>query len=178
MLRRRTEPFRIHQVEKHNWLSDGQFTDEEAFSLVTKQYLTGGNTNMTDRLAELPEDRRALLRHIMPAFAPPARILDLDRPNCPTLALTSVEPSCETLGAWRTLSVSNWDDAPVTRNISLALAGSNADESVKGRLDTKWDYPAKIHALIPSNRDQDPVHAMTTVAPGCEFALTSANKVD
>lgn len=283
MLRRRTEPFRIHEVEKHNWLSDGQFTDEEAFSLVVKQYLTGGNTNITERLTELPEDRRALLRHIIPAFAPPARILDYEKADCPTLALTYIEPAWKSppspdpagssipatsqyargggpshanvrdgarrssagfqgatvnsTDSWRTLAISNWDDTPVTRSISLVLPGLVAgeeyavfefrgqrfvgilavddemtvelpvhatrvfriapwkneplllgtdmhlsgggceladviigDDSIRGRLDTKWDYPAKIHALFPS--ESGPIQRQVTVAPGNEFSVS------
>jgi len=122
MLRRRTEPFRIHQAAKHNFLSDGKFTDEEAFSLVVRQYLVGGCTNVSERLAELPEDRRALLRHIIPAFGPPARILDLERENCPTLALTRIEPNCAALGVWYTLAVCNWDDEPALRTLTLERA--------------------------------------------------------
>ncbi|MGA1531086.1 MAG: TIM-barrel domain-containing protein, partial [Kiritimatiellia bacterium] len=119
MLRRREKPFRLHLAEKHNWLSDGKFTDEEAFSLVIRQYLGGGNTNVTERLAELPADRRALLRHILPAFGPPAQILDFETSNCPTLALSLVEPQCASIAPWYTLSVSNWEDEPVIRRIRL-----------------------------------------------------------
>ncbi len=123
MLRRREAPFRMHEAEKHNWLSDGKFTDEEAFSLVVRQYLSGGSTNITERLAELPDDRRRLLRHIIPAVTPPARILDFETSNCPTLAVTDVQPRCMTLEPWKTLSVSNWEDRPVTRTIRLDIAG-------------------------------------------------------
>ena len=120
MIRRRQDPFRIHAAAKHNHLSDGKFTDAEAFTLVVRQYLVGGYTDITERLAELPEDRRALLRHMIPAFAPPARILDMDRRNCPTLGLTEIVPRCDSLGKWRTLSVSNWDAEPVTRTLTLS----------------------------------------------------------
>lgn len=128
MLRRREEPFRIHQAEKHNWLSDGKFTDEEALSLVVRQYLSGGSTNITERFAELPEDRRRLLHHIIPATTPPARILDFETSDCPTLALTEVQPRCETLEPWKTLSVSNWEDSPIRRTISLEIAGLEAGQ--------------------------------------------------
>ncbi len=127
MLRRREEPFRQHKAAKHNRLSDGKFTDDEAFTLVVRQYLCGGYTDITERLAELPEDRRALLRHMVPAFGPPAKIVDLDRPNCPTLALTDIEPNCQALGSWQTLSVSNWDDTPTVRTLTLLEAGVNGD---------------------------------------------------
>lgn len=123
MLRRREKPFRMHEAEKHNWLSDGKFTDEEAFSLVVRQYLSGGSTNITERLAELPEDRRGLLRRIIPAVTPPARILDFETSNCPTLAVTEVRPRCTALEPWKTLSVSNWEDHPMTRTIRLDVAG-------------------------------------------------------
>ena len=127
MLRRREEPFRQHKAVKHNRLSDGKFTDDEAFTLVVRQYLCGGFTDITERLAELPEDRRALLRHMIPAFGPPAKIVDLANPNCPTLGLTDIEAKCESLGSWQTLSVSNWDDAAQTRKLTLAEAGVTGD---------------------------------------------------
>ncbi len=127
MLRRREEPFRQHIAAKHNHLSDGMFTDDEAFTLVVRQYLCGGFTDITERLAELPEDRRALLRHMIPAFGPPAKIVDIHNPNCPTLGLTDIEPNCKALDSWQTLSVSNWDDVVQTRKMTLAEAGVEGD---------------------------------------------------
>jgi hypothetical protein len=119
MLRRREEPFRFHEAEKHNWLSDGKFTDEEAFSLVARQYLSGGSTNITERMAELPDDRRALLHHIIPPTGEPADIVDFQTPNCPTLGLTRVTPKSENIDPWVTLSVSNWENESVTKSVSL-----------------------------------------------------------
>lgn len=119
MLRRRKEYFRIHEVEKHNWLSNGLFTDAEAQSVVARQYICGGNVNFSERLAELPFDRRKLLSAIIPPIAPPARILDFEHRNCFTLALTEVTPMCDGMGKWYTLSISNWEDHSITRTINL-----------------------------------------------------------
>jgi len=56
-----------------------------------------------------------------PCCAPPAKILDFDNPVCPTLFLTEVTPKCQTLGKWWTLSVGNWEDEAVTREIGIDL---------------------------------------------------------
>ncbi len=123
MLRRRTEPFRKHVAAKHDLLSDGKFTDAEAFTLVVRQYTTGGCTNMTERMAELTEDRRALYRHMIPAFGPPADVLDFEHENCPTLLKSFIEPKCRTLDPWFTLAVCNWDEQPTSRTLTLCEAG-------------------------------------------------------
>ncbi len=123
MLRRRAEPFRKHVAAKHDLLSDGKFTDAEAFTLVVRQYTTGGCTNLTERMAELPEDRRALLRHMIPAFGPPANVLDFEHENCPTLLKSKIEPKCKDLDPWFTLAVCNWDEEPTSRTLKLLQAG-------------------------------------------------------
>ena len=102
--------------------SEGHYTDEEAFTICAQQYLCGGLVMISERLPELQEDRMALLRHIAPACAPPARIIDFDSPVCPTLFLTEVTPHCSTLGTWWTLAVGNWEDEPVTKSICLGEA--------------------------------------------------------
>ncbi len=123
MLRRRTEPFRKHVAAKHNLLSDGKFTDAEAFTLVVRQYTTGGCTNMTERMAELPEDRRAMYRHMIPAFGPPADVLDFEHENAPTLLKSFIEPKCKGLDPWHTLAVCNWDEESAGRTLRLSESG-------------------------------------------------------
>ncbi|MEG7530095.1 MAG: alpha-galactosidase [Hungatella sp.] len=124
MLRRRETPFRMHETEKHNWLSDGKFTDAEVESLVAKQYICGGNVNFSERLEELPADRRKLLSLIIPPVAPPAEILDFDHEICPTLALSRICPQHCSLPEWFTLSVSNWSDEAETRSLNLKILKS------------------------------------------------------
>ena len=100
--------------------SEGHYTDEEAFTICVQQYLCGGLVMISERFPELQESRLALLRHIAPACAPPARIIDFDSPACPTLFLTEVTPQCSSLGKWWTLAVGNWEDESVTRSIRLS----------------------------------------------------------
>ena len=109
--------------------SEGRFTDEEAFTICAQQYICGGLAMISERFPALQEERLALLRHISPVSAPPARIIDFDTPVCPTLFLTEVEPKCSTLGTWWTLAVGNWEDDPVTRTLRLrdAMVPEGAD---------------------------------------------------
>jgi len=99
--------------------SEGHFTDEEAFTICAQQYLCGGLVMISERFPALQEERMALLRHIAPNSAPPARIIDFDTPVCPTLFLTEVTPRCSELGTWWTLAVGNWEDDTVTRTLRL-----------------------------------------------------------
>ncbi len=117
MLRRRTEPFRGDML--HYKLSEGHFTDEEAFTCVVNHYLGGGLTCFSDRMEELPKDRLALLRHVSPQIAPPAKVIDVDSSECPTVFYTELAPDCRTLGTIRTIAVGNWTDTVVKRKISL-----------------------------------------------------------
>jgi hypothetical protein len=77
---------------------------------------------ISERFPTLQEERLALLRHIAPVSAPPARIIDFDTPICPTLFLTEVTPRCAALGAWWTLAVGNWEEEEVTRTLRLSEA--------------------------------------------------------
>ncbi|HOF17319.1 MAG TPA: alpha-galactosidase [Phycisphaerae bacterium] len=116
-IRRRKGPFRGQTDFAH--LSDGSFTDDEVYTCLVNQYIGGGLVCLSERMAELAEDRRRMLRHVIPPVTPPARPLDLCRPFCPTLFLTSVTPRDKRLGGWWTLAVLNWENEPVTRDIPL-----------------------------------------------------------
>lgn len=100
--------------------SEGHYTDEEARTICTHQFLCGGMVTISERFPELQDERLALLRHISPAITPPARILDYDAPGCPTLFLTEIHPACRALGDYRLLTLGNWEDEPVTRRVTLA----------------------------------------------------------
>ena len=99
--------------------SEGHYTDDEARTICTHQYLCGGLITISERFPELQDERLALLRHISPAVTGPARILDFDTPVCPTLFLTEVKPACRELGVYWTLAIGNWEDQPVTRAVTL-----------------------------------------------------------
>lgn len=110
--------------------SEGHYTDEEAFSICTHQYLCGGMITISERFPELQEERLAMLRHLSPAITQPARILDIGNPVCPSLFLVEVKPKCESLDSWWTLGIGNWENQPVTRRIVLSAVLKNSD---KGR---------------------------------------------
>lgn len=119
MLRLRHEPFRGNEVLKH--LSVGSFTDEEAFTTTVLQFLTGGIVLVSERFVELQEERRALLRHVIPPLAPPARIIDIHSPNCPCTFVTEIEHG--PMGKWWILTLGNWEDESVEKRISIRDAG-------------------------------------------------------
>lgn len=113
MLRRREQTFREHVSPIHNVLSNGLFTDSEAQTMVCKQYICGGNVNFSERIAELPEDRLKLLSTVIPPIAPAAKTIDFYHPDTPTLCLTEFDH-------YQTLTVFNWNDELVFREISIA----------------------------------------------------------
>ncbi|MEO0965302.1 MAG: TIM-barrel domain-containing protein [Planctomycetota bacterium] len=117
-LRRRSEPFR--GLDEFAHLSEGRFNDEEAFSTVVNQYLAGGIVCLSERIEEFDTDRKHLLRYVVPSLDSPGQPLDWEHPLCPTLFLTRVKPRAESLDSWWTLTVANWGDDPVTRQIDLA----------------------------------------------------------
>jgi hypothetical protein len=116
MLRLRRDFFREHGCGQ---LSQGTLTDEEAFTVALNQYLGGGLVCVSERFAELPESRRALMRHVIPAHGDPAEPLDYGAPGCPTLFLTRVRPRCSGLEPWWTLAAANWGDRREKRRVRL-----------------------------------------------------------
>ncbi|MHB1158549.1 MAG: glycoside hydrolase family 36 protein [Phycisphaerales bacterium] len=126
-IRRRTEVFRPGILRDD--LSLGLFTDEEAFSVVLTQYLTGGNVCVCERFAELDEDRRMLYRHAMPSAHLPARVLDYSAKKCPNGFLTAVTPRAGGLEPWWTLAVGNWEDEP--RDVPVDLSKIHWPDDVR-----------------------------------------------
>jgi len=100
--------------------SEGHYNDEEAFTIMAQQYVCGGLVMISERFPELQESRIALLRNIAPSCGVnPAKILDFDNPDCPSMFLNKVTPKCSSLGEWWTLTVGNWEDEIITRKLSL-----------------------------------------------------------
>ncbi|MEG0764644.1 MAG: alpha-galactosidase, partial [Pseudoflavonifractor sp.] len=120
MLRRRSEPFRKHASPIHDILSNGLFTDAEARTMVAKQYICGGSVDFSERMAELPDDRLKLLSTLIPPVTKAARVLDYDNPDTPTLCLTEIAGPG---GLYHTLTVFNWNDEPLYREIAMGALG-------------------------------------------------------
>mgnify|MGYP006280389333 CR=1 FL=1 len=122
MLRLRNEPF--GSAWPH--FSRGTLTDDEAFTLLTVQYLCGGAACIGERFRELPERRRALLRHLIPQVADPAVALDWLHPGCPSVYLTRLNAPGSGLQPWYTLAVINWENALHERTVELPPLGGDA----------------------------------------------------
>lgn len=114
-LRHRDEPFRGQDHYFH--LCQGSFTDDEAMTIVAHHYLGGGIVCLCERMEELSEPRRLLLRKALPNATPPARVLDFGHAECPTTFLTPVTPRYANGSPWTTLTVCNWADTPVERSL-------------------------------------------------------------
>lgn len=119
MLRLRSKPFRDEKSVLGD-LSLGSFNDEEAFTVIVNQYLGGGMTCFSERFAELQPERRAMYRHIIPAEFPVPEIIDIFNHGCPTLFLSSVNPRSKGLEDWWTLTIANWKQEPIQREIKIS----------------------------------------------------------
>jgi hypothetical protein len=152
-LRRRKEPFRGQIGFAH--LSDGSFTDDEAFTCLVNQYLGGGLVCFSERMLEFDEDRRQMLHHVVPPAAPSAQSLDLERPGCPTLFLTRVTPHARELAPWWTLAVCNWDDTPVERELVLDVPAAKGLLAVFEFATQQWlgihRVGARLSLTIPAH---------------------------
>jgi len=115
MVRRRQERFHADKE-----LSLGLLTDLEANTIALNQYIGGGLITFTEYLCELEPDRKALYRHIIPSINSSSVPVDVFNLNCPTQMLTPVNPLCDQLAPWITLSVVNWSDDPQTYKITLS----------------------------------------------------------
>jgi hypothetical protein len=120
-IRRRDTPFSPQERKCVGvFQSEGHYTDDEALTICTHQYLAGGLVTISERFPELQAHRLAMLRHISPAGLPRARIADYGTPVCPTLFVTEIKPKCPSLAKWWTLAVGNWEDQPIKRTLQLA----------------------------------------------------------
>ena len=117
-LRRRNEPFRGHDEYFH--LSEGSFTDDEAMTLLVNQYIGGGAVTICERMVELDDDRYAMLRRVMPPATSPAKVIDFESPQCPTMLWTRVDPEMTRHDPWYTLAVFNWANQPVEKSVRLS----------------------------------------------------------
>ncbi len=70
-LRRRAFENKWRSTRNH--ISMGNFTDEEAFSLVVYRFLGGGVIQVSEKLDELDQDRYDLYKMVIPTYAPVAK---------------------------------------------------------------------------------------------------------
>lgn len=118
-LRRRSAPFPGNADRPD--LSLGTFTDEEAFTLLVNTFLGGGLTCFSERMAEFDEDRRLLLRHVIPQYAPAAEWIRWNKGDyCPEVLVTRIPSANNGLPPWALLTFINWHDEPRTMQAPLA----------------------------------------------------------
>lgn len=106
-LRRRSEFWKNN--EKNHHLSMGKFNDEEAFSTVVNQFLGGGIACVSEKLADIHDDRRELYRHVMPLYAEPAQhFKDWDE-YLPEYYVTPFTSLDNKLPPWCVVTLGNWN---------------------------------------------------------------------
>lgn len=116
MVRRRDVP--INDTVRGR-LSLGRFTDEEARSITANQYVGGGILCATECFNDIEADRLALYRHVVPTLHSPGIPLDPFSRRCPSQMLNRIQPRCEALGPWVTVTVFNWTDEPSEPQVVL-----------------------------------------------------------
>jgi len=122
LVRRREEPL----IDgPHGIYGLGKLNDDEARLVALNQYLGGGLICMAEKFRDLDEDRRALLRHVIPSIDLPAVPLDPFEPVGPSQLVTHVQPQCAQLEPWNTLAVINWQDE--SQSMETILEGEVID---------------------------------------------------
>ena len=150
LLRRRDEPL----IEgPHGQYSLGRLSDDEARVVTLNQYLSGGIVCVAEKFRELDEDRRALLRHILPTIDAPALPLDPLEPVAPAQLVSRVEPRCRELGSWNTLAVINWDDE--SKRMRVTLEGEVIRGLVPGRLLVSEFFEQEVIGLFDAGTELD-----------------------
>lgn len=134
MVRRRETVFR---ETEHGFLSLGKFSDAEAQTIAVNQYAGGGMVCLCEKFMELDEDRKALYRHVMPSIDSPGIPLNVLEPICPSLILTHVNPVCEALDAWVTVSAVNWTEESKSMSVTL---DENVAETLMGDRFLVWEF--------------------------------------
>jgi hypothetical protein len=107
MIRRNKNEFRGLQ------LSLGLLSDSEAGIIALNQYFGGGLICFTEPMKELDEDRKGLLRYIIPSLGEAAVPRDMmEGKRFASIFDMTVKPTAEALGEWHTVSIINWSDEP------------------------------------------------------------------
>jgi hypothetical protein len=111
-------------------LVDGSLTEEEARAWASVVALCGGTALASENLAQLPNDRLAILQRVMPVAPVRGRALDVAAPGW-TGTLRDAAPAwllAQVTDDWWMLAAINWDEVP--QRLSLSLA----DHGIRGPL--------------------------------------------
>jgi hypothetical protein len=119
MLRLADKPWK-HSQKGYEDLSVGNLTDEEAFTTVVNQFLGDGLICFSERLKTVQKERLAMLRHVIPVVESKTIPLDIENQGCPSVFVTKVKPSCNTLGNSLILTIANWEDTDIEKTVELS----------------------------------------------------------
>lgn len=108
-------------------LTNGLFTDDEAFTNTLNQFIGGELITFTEDFAVIDNDRKMLYRHVVPSVNSSSRPVDLFNTNCPEIMITRIKPVCADLDPWNMLSIVNWGNDK--KNYSITL-----DDGITGNL--------------------------------------------
>jgi hypothetical protein len=108
-------------------LTNGLFTDDEAFTNTLNQFIGGELITFTEDFAVIDNDRKMLYRHVVPSVNSSSRPVDLFNTNCPEIMITHINPVCEDLDAWNMISIVNWGNDKKDYSITI-------DEGITGNL--------------------------------------------
>lgn len=132
-------------------LTNGLFTDEEAFTNTLNQFIGGELITFTEDFAAIDEDRKMLYRHVVPSVNSASRPVDLFNTNCPEIMVTPVKPVCKDLDSWNMLSIVNWGND--MKNYEVAL-----DDRITGNLEGShflvYDF-SKCEILAYAEKDEN-----------------------
>jgi hypothetical protein len=103
----------------YNNLSQGLFTDEEAFTNAINQFIGGNLITFTEDFSIIDHDRKMLYKHVLPSVNSSSKPIDLFNIVIPEIMITPIIPMCKELGKWNMLSVINWSDESKDYSIEL-----------------------------------------------------------
>lgn len=135
-----------HLPNPPRWRRGPDLSAEEARTWASIVSLSGGSVFLSDRIAALNESGKRLLRQVITPTGVAARPLDLCDGERASLWLQQLPQEYR-------LTVINWADAPVTREIAFALLGLAAPARV-----TEWWSGASVPVADGALRLPLPAH--------------------
>lgn len=129
MLRLNDIPWK-NAKEHHQFLSLGSLNDEEAFTTVVNQFLGDGVVCLSERLNTLQSERADMLKCILPPADSQTRPVDMNNAKCPSIYLSTVKPSCGSIGKSMILTVCNWEDVARETTVDLSQTQVFKDQAV------------------------------------------------
>lgn len=108
-------------------LTNGLFTDDEAFINTLNQFIGGELVTFTEDFSKIDEDRKMLYRHVVPSVNSSSRPVDIFNTSCPEMMITPIKPACNGLDDWNMLSLVNWGNDRKNYEVTI-------DEKITGNL--------------------------------------------